>query len=340
MPHFLRIVITVFLLVGLSGCNDTQTTRKISSLAIIVNEADPISIKIADYYRQKRSIPNNSVIKVKFNPNNPVISPKQFKAIQAQVEAKTPSHIQNYGLTWVSPYRVGCMSITSAFAFGFDPSHCAKGCHPTKENPYFNSKRSQPYTDFGIRPTMAIAAKTFEEAKRLIDRGVAADGTYPQGTAYLLDTKDKNRNVRASFYPKIDQTFEGRFPLEVIKANTLKDKTDVMFYFTGLVKVKEIETNRFRPGAIADHLTSFGGQLTDSHQMSSLRWLEAGATGSYGTVVEPCNFPQKFPHPGLVMYHYLGGDSLINAYWKSVAWVGQGLFIGEPLARPFGFSSP
>jgi hypothetical protein len=27
---------------------------------------------------------------------------------------------------------------------------------------------------------------------------------------------------------------------------------------------------------------------------------------------------------------------LIEAYWKSVAWPGQGIFIGEPLARPFG----
>ena len=25
----------------------------------------------------------------------------------------------------------------------------------------------------------------------------------------------------------------------------------------------------------------------------------------------------------------------IEAYWKSVAWPGQGVFIGEPLARPY-----
>ncbi len=69
--------------------------------------------------------------------------------------------------------------------------------------------------------------------------------------------------------------------------------------------------------------------------MSALRWLEAGATGSYGAVVEPCNFPQKFPHPTVLMQHYLNGDTLIEAYWKSVAWPGQGIFIGEPLAKPF-----
>jgi uncharacterized protein (TIGR03790 family) len=63
-----------------------------------------------------------------------------------------------------------------------------------------------------------------------------------------------------------------------------------MFYFVGAATVPNVEGTQFLPGAVADHLTSFGGMLTDSPQMSSLRWLEAGATGSYGAVVEPCNF--------------------------------------------------
>ncbi|MDY6830138.1 MAG: TIGR03790 family protein, partial [Pseudomonadota bacterium] len=36
--------------------------------------------------------------------------------------------------------------------------------------------------------------------------------------------------------------------------------------------------------------------------------------------------------------HYLNGETLIEAYWKSVASPGQGLFVGEPLARPFGLA--
>ena len=116
----------------------------------------------------------------------------------------------------------------------------------------------------------------------------------------------------------------------------LRQRDDVMAYFTGLAHVRGLESLRFRPGAVADHLTSSGGKLTDSDQMSALAWLEAGATGSYGTVTEPCNFPQKFPHPGVFLLHYLNGDALIEAYWKSVAWPAEGVFIGEPLARPFG----
>jgi uncharacterized protein (TIGR03790 family) len=94
-------------------------------------------------------------------------------------------------------------------------------------------------------------------------------------------------------------------------------------------------TNRFLPGAVADHLTSFAGMLTDSPQMSSLRWLAAGATGSYGTVVEPCNLLGKFPYVPVLMAHYLAGETLVEAYWKSVAMPGQGLLIGEQLAAPY-----
>ncbi len=69
--------------------------------------------------------------------------------------------------------------------------------------------------------------------------------------------------------------------------------------------------------------------------MSILEWISAGATGSYGTVVEPCNFLEKFPDVPVLLRRYLAGETLIEAYWKSVAMPGQGIFIGEPLARPY-----
>jgi len=128
----------------------------------------------------------------------------------------------------------------------------------------------------------------------------------------------------------------GALPVEIIHSAALEEKRDVMFYFIGAAEVPKLTTNRFLPGAVADHLTSFGGDLTGGSQMSSLRWLEAGATGSYGTVIEPCNLLGKFPDPGLVMKRYLAGETLIEAYWKSVAMPGQGLFIGDPLANPYG----
>jgi uncharacterized protein (TIGR03790 family) len=227
------------------------------------------------------------------------------------------------------------MSITAAFAFGYDTRFCAKDCSVTLKSPYFNSGVSQPYNELGFRPTMSIAALDFDHARALIDHGVRSDGTRPSGTAYLVIGDDKIRNARALEYPLAEKETRDTIAVNIIRGLPLTGRPDVMFYFTGAVTVPNLDTNRFLPGAVADHLTSFGGMLTDSPQMSSLRWLEAGATGSYGTVVEPCAFPEKFPNVTMLMSYYTAGETLIEAYWKSVLMPGQGIFIGEPLAAPF-----
>ncbi len=308
-----------------------------TELAVIVNERDPLSQHIAAYYQKRRGIPKQNVIRIAFKPGRSSLSPAEFARLKAEVDTKTPASVQAYALTWASPFRVGCMSITTAFAAGFDPAFCASGCQLTKRSPYFNSESKRPFQDFGLRPTMSIAAVTFDLAKALIDRGVASDSSFPRGTAYLLQTSDHNRTVRVNNLERpLSRQLTDLVRLELLKQDFIRDKRDVLFYFTGLAKVPVYNTNHYLPGAIADHLTSAGGVLTGSGQMSALRWLEAGATGSYGAVVEPCNFPAKFPVPEIVIERYLKGESLIESYWKSVAMPGQGIFIGEPLAKPFG----
>jgi uncharacterized protein (TIGR03790 family) len=307
-----------------------------SQLAVIVNTSDPLSVEIGEYYAARRRISFQNIIKVSFTPIEATLTRAQFELVKAQIDRQTLPQVQAYALTWAAPYRVECMSITSAFAYGFDPASCAGGCKPTRPSRYFNSPVRLPFAQLGIRPTMAIAATSFEHAKELIDRGIESDGSFPAGTAYLLSTSDKQRNVRSASYRTVERMVGRRIGVRRLQQDTLADKTDVLFYFTGRSNIEGLETLRFMPGAIADHLTSAGGDLTaGGGQMSALRWLEAGATGSYGAVVEPCNFPQKFPHPAIAIGRYLQGETLIEAYWKSVAMPGQGVFIGEPLASPF-----
>jgi uncharacterized protein (TIGR03790 family) len=306
-----------------------------SQLAVIVNTQDPLSVQIGDYYAQRRSILFQNVIKVSFTPGAASLTREEFARIKAEVDKKTMPYIQAYALTWAAPYRVECMSITAAFAFGFDLAFCADGCKPTRMSPYFNSSTRLPFTQLGIRPAMSLASVSFDHAKALIDRGVDSDGSNPAGTAYLLSTSDNTRNVRSVLYPAAERVMMNRIRVKLLKQDALNGESDVLFYITGHTHVDGLKTLKFVPGAIADHLTSTGGELTDSGQMSALRWLEAGATGSYGTVVEPCNLLQKFPHPAILASHYLQGETLIEAYWKSVQMPGQGIFIGEPLATPF-----
>ena len=313
-----------------------ESRLPVGSLAVVVNDNDPLSLEIGRYYQQRRQIPSQNVIHIAFEPHRSNLPPAEFSALKAQADAQAAPHIQAYALTWAQPYRVGCMSITTAFAAGFDKRWCSqKRCAPTRRNRLYNSVTHKPFDDLELRPTMAIAARDLVQARALIDRGIASDGTRPPGTAYLVSTADKARNVRAGLFPGIKKIIGAVLKTDIVDADTLRDRDDVLFYFTGLAKVPDLKSLDFRPGAIADHLTSAGGQLTDSRQMSSLAWLEAGATGSYGTVTEPCNLTGKFPNPALAIGYYLQGNTLLEAYWKSVAMPGEGIFIGEPLAAPF-----
>jgi uncharacterized protein (TIGR03790 family) len=305
-------------------------------LALVINTADPLSESIGRLYQTARRLPDNQVIRVRFEAGVSTLDPASFRVLKREVDRRTPRHVQVYALAWAAPYRVGCQSITSAFAFGIDPRLCADECRSTSLNPYYaRGDVRRPWDALRMRPAMLLAATRLSEARALIARGVASDGTSPPGTAYLLSTSDSKRNSRAFSYGRVAAAVGKGFRVKLLHSDSLEGAKDVMAYFTGLAKVHAIASNRYRPGAVADHLTSFGGQLTDSPQMSALRWLEAGATGSYGTVVEPCNFPAKFPDPALVLAYYSRGDTLIEAYWRSVAMPGQGVFIGEPLARPW-----
>ena len=318
----------------------TSAALAADQLAIIINDNDPTSVAVGEYYVEQRRIPAANVIHVNFPHKVTSINSGTFKRIFDKAKTQTSPEIQAYGLTWTLPYRVDCMSITSAFALGYAKRYCAKGCRATAPNPYFNSTSLKPHTDFRVRPTMAIAAKTIDDAKTLIDRGIQSDFTEPQAKAYLVVTKDKARSSRAPLFALAKRQLSPQIPVSIVHSEGIRDKFDVMFYFTGSRKVPFLKSIGFLPGAMADHLTSAGGQLTNSKQMSALSWLDEGATGSYGTVVEPCNFPQKFPNPAVAIKYYLAGDTLVEAYWKSVIWPGQGIFVGEPLAKPYAARNP
>jgi uncharacterized protein (TIGR03790 family) len=306
-----------------------------AQLAVVINERDPLSERIGHLYLRLRGIPAANLVRVAFEPGASAVAPDVFTVQWRRLQAQLPAGIQALALAWAAPYRVGCMSITSAFAFGYDRAYCAASCRWTRASPYAGSDSARPFDDFAMRPTMMLAATDAAAAERLIRRGIAADGSLPAGTVYLVRTKDTARSARAGLFTEAARRFGYRIPIRTLSTDALRDRSDVLLYETGSVFVPDLDSNRYLPGAAADHLTSSGGQLTDSHQMSALRWLEAGATGSYGTVVEPCAFIQKFPDPVLFLQAYLGGETLIEAYWKSVLMPGQGVFIGEPLARPF-----
>ena len=326
-----------------------------AELAVLVNDDDPLSVSVAAYYVTARGIPAQNVVHLHVG-SGASLSVASFTPLKTQVDAALAgTAAQAMAITWTQPYAVDYMSITSAFALGYIPqdattnacSNTSPKCGP--DNPYVADPASTaPFTDHAFRPAMTIPATTLDEAKALIDRGVASDNTWPTGSAYLMSTSDHVRSARcvldATFgYVNECQLFldtwdtaSSSIDASIVMADSVKDKPDVLFYVQGLASVPDLATNTYLPGAVADHLTSYGGDIPTSGQMSCFEFIKAGATGSFGTVVEPYAFQQKFPDPRVLIPRYVGGNTLIEAYWKSVASPGMGIFIGEPLARPFG----
>jgi uncharacterized protein (TIGR03790 family) len=304
-------------------------------LGVIFNSNDHTSARVAQYYALQRHIPPMNVVGLPV-PDRAVIDRGELAQLRMVLLAQLPSSIQSLLLVWSRPYAVECMSITTAVAAGYQAGFCEPGCARTTLNPLFDTSGWLPADTVGWLPAMLLPSQDEALAKAIIDRGIKADGSQPRGTVYLIRTQDSARNVRAVDYSDAEILVSSRVSMRELTAPIGRPPADIIGYFTGAVRVEELSKLIFRPGAAADHLTSTGGVLEGSGQMSALDWLKQGATASYGSVSEPCNHLGKFPSPGVLFDHYLRGDTLLEAYWKSVAMPGQGLFIGEPLARPFG----
>lgn len=326
---------------GVAAGLDSAASARVSILgpenvALVINDADPNSVKVGGYYRVARGIPEKNIVHVSIKDAPRKLSLNEFSRLKWEIETQLNSAEQVILLAWTTPYAVECNSITSALTFGYDAEQCKNTCATGKPSPYFNSASRKPFDDYGFRLTMLLPADSFPKAKALIDRGVQSDAGVFRSTAYYLSTSDVARNTRARFYPPSGLNLP-RTGLAVmnLKSDKLVGARDIMIYQTGLAWVEELDSLSFLPGALADHLTSAGGDLYGKNQMSVLRWLDAGATASYGTVSEPCNYWQKFPNPAVMLKWYVNGATAVEAYWKSVAWPAQGLFVGEPLAAPY-----
>jgi uncharacterized protein (TIGR03790 family) len=332
-----------------------------SEIAVLVNDNDPQSVEVATYYQKVRNIPDRNMIHLNFDQNkiypgftaNNGIDPAEFAALKAQVDAAVGPEIQAFVVSWSKPFRVAGFnyystnySITSAFTFGIEANYLtSNNCGATPVNRYYGSASTAPYTNFGIRPTMMLAGVSAASVKATIDTGLKADRNLPGGKGWFVRTGDSVRSgPRLQDFQATVQNWNRPETLSMTYLDystnggrsEIRNATNILFYQTGSANVPALATNTYVPGALADHLTSSGGNLFGTEQMSALRWLEAGVTASYGTVTEPCAFAEKFPAASVLVKNYFRGNTALEAYTKSVRQPSQGIFVGDPLARPFG----
>jgi uncharacterized protein (TIGR03790 family) len=328
------------------------------NVAVVVNQSSSNSVELGNYYCEKRQVPPQNVLRTTWTGGNTQWTTNDFQTVilnplLSMISARgLTNQIDYVVLSMDFPFQVtdatGLNSTTADLFYGFKPDSSPPPGAPascslpaTSVNSFAGSEAifrfSQPTTaTTNSFLAMMITSTSLAQAKAVVDNGLASDSMFPTQTVILGQSSDPFRNVR---YVNFDDTiFSVRLRTNYSILQTNLDSplglSNLLGYQNGHYQFA-ISPNTFIPGAMADSLTSYGGVIFGANdQTTLLSFINANASGSYGTVVEPCNYLEKFPAPQNYFYQ-TRGFTLAECYYQSVANPYQGLLVGEPLAAPF-----
>lgn len=175
------------------------------------------------------------------------------------------------------------------------------------------------------------------EAVAALRRSMRADGSRPAGTIYFLKNGDVRSRTRDALFPSaVARLAELGVRAEILEGVLPVGRSDVAGAMIGAAGFDWARSqSTILPGAICEHLTSFGGVLREGAGQTPLsEFIRHGAAGASGTVTEPYAIQAKFPLPFLHV-HYARGCSLAEAFYQSVAGPYQLLIVGDPLCSPW-----
>jgi len=316
---------------------------------VVVNQASSNSCELGNYYCERRQVPPQNVLYINWTGGNTLWTSNDFQTnlvtplLNMLAARQLTNQIDYVVLSMDIPFQTSFGSVingtTSALFYG---ARQGNGSDPWGvTNSYAASEAVFRQTTPVGAPgysflTTMITANSLAQAEALVDQGVNSDGTFPSQPVVLAKSSDTLRNVR---YPYFDNAV---FDVNILGVSSmLRTNTDsvgwpgsCLGYETGLAQFS-VPQGIFVPGTIADSLTSFGGVIFGANtQTNLLAFINAGAAGSYGTVVEPGNNPQEFPNP-LDYFYQARGFSLAESYYQSISVPYLGLMVAEPLAAPF-----
>jgi len=336
------------------------------NVVVVVNQTSSNSVELGNYYCERRGVPPQNLLRINWTGSATDWTRANLDAalrtpLNAMLAARRLTNQINFVLLSMDiPYRVhentgspitsGYNSTTSVLFYGFKPDGCSTNCPaglgscnlpPVSTNDFAGSEGVFRHTSPGIATSnswlaIMLTASNLAEAKLLVDRGLAADATFPTQTVYLARSYDVVRSLRYEQFD--DGIFDTRLlGVSTVRATNATSPTGLgsLLGFQAGAQYFSMSPGTFVPGAMADNLTSYSGDLFGSADHTRiLDFVHAGATASYGTVVEPCAYLEKFAS-SRNYYYQSRGFTIAECYYQSLTNPYQGLLVGEPLSAPF-----
>lgn len=350
-------------LLGISAVAWGQAPHEV---LVVANRREAASVRIAQAYVQQRGIPRQNLVLLSIDPgaegNYSSIARADYttqiwEPVQAAVQRRGLEHTLAWVFSTHIPYRVEHDPPVSVQGLTFvrnvlpsrDAIIKAEYESPLFAGPSAPQGRQRATHGLGVAaqvlgdrmplPSISLGymgprGNSEAEILRMLARSVRADGSAPSGSVYLVTGEDIRARVRTwQFAPVVAAL--AQMGMEAVVTNVLPQGAAALFgVMVGERTVDPARMGTFVPGAVAEHLTSFGAAFDVEAQTKISRWVAAGVSGTAGTVTEPYAVWAKFPHARLHL-HYRVGATLLESFYLSLRSPLQTYVLGDPLTAPW-----
>jgi hypothetical protein len=345
-----------------------------------------LSDGVVGFYVQQHGVPCSNVYVVALGTPAQTISQAKFTstvgpAIEAMATTRCnggannceaaaigwvePSAVVPAGVSYMEMSMTGAVSVnaiyTDSIIYNNTGGSIKGGGSFAQTNPYFNTTTATPYTSYGIRPAMMLAAETcpsgctnanatgwqpsVSQMNKVVAAAVAGADHPPAGklncsasittdTGYgelaaFISPNSYGSGMSSACNTQILGTAASPVSPGITESNNL-------YYIQGAAQWSN-STGTFAAGSIFIDFSSYGGQFPQGSQALAVWGLTQGAVAVAGMAYEPgpVDLPRKYPEMDIVIPNYTQGQTVIEALWKGTLVPWQVNFAGDPLASPY-----
>ncbi len=322
------------------------------NVVVIATRRSPDSVSIAQYYAQKRRLPNTHIFTIDCVPQEEVALAEYRDTIERPVmnllrERKLEESVDYLVLTKGIPLRIreGGFSVDSALM-----------CSPLKRpfnnepresnlNPYFGKNERFSRRKYGFYLATRLDGYTMQHIRDLVDNSLNARRA---NGVFVLDVDPKrsgggyriiNDSIRAAARILRQRGFEVILDEDEAFVGAVRDIMGYYSWGSNDHKFNKLSYRslRFRPGALVETAVSTSARtfrVTDTGQSLIADLIAQGATGVKGYVSEP--YTAALCRAEVMFDLYTRGRNIAESLWAAsplILW--KDLVVGDPLCAPF-----